>query len=477
MKRPIRSIFIAILILVYHTATAQHQEIAEQPATWKEKKDTEPINSRSLLQAFRTGHVSGHFRYFLMATDNENKLTDYVANALGGGLKFETTRFHNFQFGVSGFYIFNIGSSDLTKPDSTTKLFNRYETALFDIEDPTNKSNIDRLEELYLKYHFKKTDITIGKQLINTPFINLQDGRMRPTEVEGVWMNMNEIKKTNIEAGYLYRLSPRSTSAYYPVAESIGIYPSGVNTDGSKSDYKNNLTSNGIFSIGIKNQSVKNLTLQVWNLYVDQIFNSSLLQVDYKHTLSDRATLVAGLQSIYQTALQYGGNADQTKTYIENNSHSFTYGARLGLSRSNLEASINYNRITAAGRYLMPREWGRDPFYTFMPRERNEGLGDVHATTLKVNYSLLKNRLKTNGAVGYYKLPLVTEYRLNKYGMPTYVQANLDVRYEFAGSLRGFDAQLLLVRKINISDESLTDKQKFNKVNMTNLSFILNFHF
>jgi hypothetical protein len=40
-----------------------------------------------------------------MATNNESGLSDYFANALGGGVKFETAKFHNFQFGVSGYFI------------------------------------------------------------------------------------------------------------------------------------------------------------------------------------------------------------------------------------------------------------------------------------------------------------------------------------------------------------------------------------
>ena len=34
--------------------------------------------------------------------------------------------------------------------------------------------------------------------------------------------------------------------------------------------------------------------------------------------------------------------------------------------------------------FLMPREWGREPFYTFLPRERNEGLGGVNAWTCQL---------------------------------------------------------------------------------------------
>ena len=60
-----------------------------------------------------------------------------------------------------GFFIFNIGSSDLSKADLTTKQINRYEIGLFDIENASNKNDIDRLEELYLKYNFKKAALTL----------------------------------------------------------------------------------------------------------------------------------------------------------------------------------------------------------------------------------------------------------------------------------------------------------------------------
>jgi hypothetical protein len=125
----------------------------------------------------------------------------------------------------------------------------------------------------------------------------------------------------------------------------------------------------------------------------------------------------------------------------------------------------------------MPREWGRDAFYTFLPRERNEGLGDVNAYVIKLNYVKPKGNLKTSLGLGYYDLPMVSLYRLNKYGMPSYTQLNADVRYEFKGILQGFEAQLLYVYKWNSSNENLSDKNIFNKVNMSNTNLIVNFHF
>ena len=53
----------------------------------------------------------------------------------------------------------------------------------------------------------------------------------------------------------------------------------------------------------------------------------------------------------------------------------------------------------------MPREWGQEPFFTYLSRERNEGLGNVAAVMGKVNYFEPKTRIKSSLAAGYYRLP------------------------------------------------------------------------
>lgn len=469
-------IILTFFLLLGIHSVAQHQEISEKAKMWKEKSD-EKIDSTSILSVFKNGNFSGHFRYFFMATDNESGLSDYYANALGGGVKFETAKFHNLQFGVSGYYIHNVGSSDLSEKDPITNSSNRYEVGLFDLQNPTNKNNLSRLEELYIKYNFKNSDITMGKQLLNTSFINLQDGRMRPTEVDGIWIDFNELKKTKINVGYLYGISPRSTMKYFRVGESIGIYPTGVNPDGTKSGYAGNLDSDGIYIVGVQNESIKNLKALLWNQYTENIFNSALFQMDYKYDLNSNSKLLFGFQTIYQNALNFGGNEDPSKTYFEKNGNSQTFGGRLGWQNKKIEITLNYNRITAKGRYLMPREWGRDPFYTFMARERNEGLGDVHAVMTKIEYTNPKKIFKSHLAVGYFDLPDVKNATLNKYALPAYIQTNADVRYQFQGILKGFDAQILYVHKFNLGETYGSKNYMFNKTNMSNINFILNFNF
>lgn len=472
----IRLLMATIMLLTVNIMFAQHQEIGVKAEMYKGKAVT-TVDSTSLLSAFKRGHFNGHFRYFFMSTQNQKGLTDYFANAVGGGLRYETAKFNGFQFAVSGFYTYNIGSSDLGKTDSITGQSNRYEIALFDVEDPYNKNDIDRLEELYLKYNYRKTNIIIGKQIINTPFINLQDSRMRPTGVDGIWVESNEIKKLKIEAGWLYSISPRSTTRWYNPGESIGVYSTGVNIDGTKSGYQGNLKSKGLFIIGTHVELARNVKLHGWNLLAENIFNTALLQTDISFPLKNNNSLFTSAQVIRQDAVNNGGNKDVANTYFEKGGKAITFGIKAGWKNKRWETSINYNRITNDGRYLMPREWGQEPFFTYLSRERNEGLGNVSAVMGKVNYAVPKVRIKSSFAAGYYSLPDVNDYRLNKYGVPSYIHMRADVQYSFAGIMKGMDAQLLIVSKIREGETYNNKKFEFNKVNIMLYNFVLNYHF
>jgi hypothetical protein len=458
------------------TIKAQHQELAEKPQIWQGKSD-QHSDSNSVLNAFKRGQFNGHFRYFLMGTNNEKQLTDYYANAAGGGLRFETAPFLGFQFAVSGFYIFNIKSSDLSKPDSSTGPMNRYELGLFDIENPSNTKDIDRLEELYIRYKFGKSKVIFGKQLINTPFINLQDGRMRPTGVEGLYTEINASKRTVLEGALLYAISPRSTTRWYYIGESMGLNSQGLNVDGSKSNYFNHIRSDYIALLGLKHTVNSHVKFQLWNQYTDRIFNSSFEQVDFNFSIKRKHNFTLAFQGVQQFAVQDGGNSDPKMTYSAKGSKAFTFGAKFAYQRMNTDWSLNYNRITAHGRYLMPREWGRDPFFTFMARERNEGLGDVHAITAKYQNTIPTSTLKFNLAAGYYKLPDVKQTAFNKYGLPSYFQINADIRYQFSGFLKGLESQLLVASKFLQGETYRNPKYIINKVNLQNYNLVLNYYF
>ena len=469
-------LFIFLSTLISFFGVSQHQEVTEKPSMWKGKTKTTE-DSTSILHAFKAGTYHGHFRYYFSHTNNERQLSDYYANAIGGGLRFETAKFYKFQFGVSGFYFFNIGSSDFSKKDSISGQFNRYETALFDVENPNNHKDMDRLEELYLKYNFRKSDLVFGRQLINTPLMNLQDGRMRASGVEGLWFHINEWNKLKLEGGFLYAMSPRGTTRWYTGGESIGVYPGGVDHNGQKSKYSGNVESLGVGVLGLHYTPHKNLKIHAWDYLIENVMNTSFLQIDYEKKLAKNNILVGGLQGIYQFQVGDGGNSDQSLAYIQKDAKASTIGAKLGWKKDKWGVSLNYNHITKQGRFLAPREWGRDPFFTFLPRERNEGAGNVHAFVGKIDRNFPKAAIKASLGFGYVQMPDVHQFELNKYGLPSYSQINLDLKHPFTGKLTGLDVHFLTVVKINQAGSLNHDKYVINKVNMGLVNLILNYHF
>jgi len=429
----------------------------------------------NLLEAFEHGHFHGHFRTYFMATDNARDLSDYHALAAGGGLHFSTAPWHGFSFGVGGLFNYNLASSDLAARDSLTGAVNRYEIGLFDVEDPENRNDLDRIEELWLRYQWKKSHITVGQQSIQTPFVNYQDGRMRPTAEAGVWAEIKEIKNTKIEGGWLWKISPRSTVDWYGIGESIGLYPRGLNPDGTGSGYPENLESAGIGILGITRQLGKRTKIQVWEQYVENIFSTSFVQADYTHPFKNDHKLLLGLQFTHQDALAHGGNEDASKTYFKKGGHSNAISAQSGWQRGGWQALAAYTYITSDGRFLSPREWGREPFYTFMSRERVEGSGDSHSVTGRLNWQTENKKLRIEAIYGRFYLPDVKNAAINKYAFPSFQQANFDVRYAFSGMLEGLRVQFLYVWKGRLGEVYGNDKYVINRVDMSLYNLIFNY--
>lgn len=434
-----------------------------------------PKDSTCLKDCFLKAHWEAHARTFFMSTTNEAMLKDDYAMAAGAGIGLVTQPIYGFQLGLSGYFIYNVFSSHLEKPDPTTNGTNRYEIGLFDIENPTNKNDLDRLEELYIKYSYSKSAVTIGKININTPFVNPQDGRMRPTLEEGVWLNIHESHKFGFNGGWIWEISPRSTIKWFPLANSVGVYPGGVTSKGTKSDYSGNIVgSKGLAIANVYFKPKEHVKINVWNGLFENVMNTGIIEINTE-TQKTNFKLYQGLLFVHQDALNNGGNADQNLSYIDKGAQSNAISAQVGIKNKKINLSLNYTHITSDGRYLMPREWGKEVFYTFMPRERNEGYGGVHAIMAKSAFQFYQNKFKTGIVAGYYKLPDVKDFRLNKYGMPSYFHINYDASYTFDKFLKGMEIKVLVAYKLNAGETYDNLKYVYNKVNLLNLNFILDF--
>jgi hypothetical protein len=467
MERLILFLMIGLSHLLFFDASAQgihaHHEI---------EKDT-----NDLKHFLKKGNFYGHARSYMSSTMNDGNLSDYHAWGLGAGIGYETPKFLNhFQVALSGFFMFNMVSSDLQKPDAATGQLNRYEIGLFDIEKPSDHSDLDRLEELNLKiYLTNKSKFTIGRQIPASPFINPQDGRMRPTLIEAAVFDLKESEHLSLHGEYIWRISPRSTTRWFEIGESVGVYPTGLGTDGKPSSYKGRISSTGVGVVGVLYQK-KKWIIQFWNTYVGNVSNTAFVKMERKSKVRANKNWFFGGQGLYQSAIGNGGNAYQLDAYISKNAKSMVFSGRIGQQAEKFDWFFNATRITASARYLMPREWGREPFYTFMPRERNEGFGDVSAFTINTYFKPQKHiKLELSG--GYFRLPDIKNVVLNKYSMPTYSQLNVGLSYQFRRYFKGLNLLGLVVRKEELGETYQNSKYVFNKVNMTHLNLILNYYY
>ena len=81
--------------------------------------------------------------------------------------------------------------------------------------------------------------------------------------------------------------------------------------------------------------------------------------------------------------------------------------------------------------------------------------------------------MKSGIGYGYFSLPEVTNFELNKYGMPSYHQINISSSYNFDKFWQGLEIRTLLAGKLNADDENLAPKFIYNKVNMLNFNLIV----
>ena len=459
-----------LFILSVITLTVNAQDENNHHITMKSK------DSLCLKDCFIKAHWEAHTRSFFMATVNEGELKDDYALASGAGIGVLTLPFHGIQVGVSGFFMYNMFSSEINKADSLTLQPNRYEVGLFDLTNHNNKNDLDRLEELYIKYTYSKSSVTVGKININTPFLNPQDGRMRPTSEEGIWLSVLESKKIGFNGGWIWEISPRSTVEWFSMANSMGVYPSGVGVDGKKSNYFENVESAGMAIANVYFNPTEKIKINVWNGFLDNVMNTAMIEINTNQSLNEnKLKFYQGVQYLHQDAINHGGNENQSKTYMNENAQSNVISAQLGIKTKKVNTSINYTHITGDGRYLMPKEWGREVFYTFLPRERNEGFGNLHAFMTKTTLTLFKTKFKTSLGYGYYNLHDVKNYRLNKYGIPSYHQINYDASYSFDKFFKGLELKLLVAYKIRQGETYNNLKYVYNKVNMVNFNIILDF--
>jgi len=447
---------------------AQFEGESEENETHIDKK------GKKLGNDLLYGNFEFHMRTIYMATINQGSLLDYSALGSGAGLGYYSPSYKGFHVGFSGFFVFQLHQSNIYKADPKTGGVNRYEILLFDMNDLENRADLDRLEELYLTYEKKNLKIELGRQKFHSPLLNEQDNRMRGNIFSGLSARYH-YKEFHFTGAFFNAMTIRGTVDWYSVHESFGVYPFGRNPLGVDANYKENTHSDGIGIIGIKHHR-GNVKSQLWNYTADQVFNLSFWQSDWEKQ-GQFFHYKTGFQGFYQTALGEGGNPNPEKAFILPNEQTYALGGMAGFGKKKNLLSINYLGISKQGRFLFPREWGREAFYVTLPRERFEGVGGAQIFTLKYHQHLnKKENFTADLGLSQVNLSELNDIRHNKYGLPSYYHFSALLDYRFKGYWEGLDLKLLAVYK-RAQDQNIPDIFRLNRVDLWHFNLIVDYRF
>ena len=433
------------------------------------QESREQENAQTLGEIFRESEVEGHIRNFFMSTINEGSLKDYYTNAIGGALAFKTREYKGFKVGVKGIFTYKGFSSDLNEADETTGQISKWEHELYDITDFDNFNDLDRLEELYLRYSCRLGYITYGKLAIEeTPLLNESDGRMKPFAFKGLWFQYNKGNQA-LNLSLLDRVSPRSTVEWYDFNEAIGLVNNGFQPNGELADYRDKTESKGIALLQYENR-IQALKVRVNHWYLHRINHTSMVELDL-----DRNHWNLGLQYALQFPVRFQGELAYADRYVQPGENGQVFSARVAYDPERWQIGLGFTRAFDTGRFLFPKELGRDHFFTSIPRSRLEGFGDAEVITLSGEYRFKREgffaRLNLTEVFG----PGIGDFEFNKYNLDEYYQLNLRVHYELKGFLEGLHFDLLYIHKENRNTSAPADI--FNTSNFDQFSFVTNYEF
>jgi hypothetical protein len=461
----IAAVLLMLLSLTISVAFAQHGHSGE----------TGEPNEKLFGKVLETGSFEFHLRSYFMATVNQGELTDYSTWGTGAGIGYFSPRWKGLGVGFSGFFVFRHYENNITEKDPTTGLGNRYEITLYDVHHPENHKDMDRLEEFFISYQNVEWSVWAGRHKFESPFLNESDNRMRPNLFSGLSADYSPGNWKFTGAWFTHLIS-RGSLEWLPVEESVGFYSTGRNPLGSEEDYHHYIDSKGIGVIGAEYEE-EDWKVSSWNYLGEGMFGLAFLEATGKTDLNGSADFLTGFQGFYQGAVGDGGNPDPEKAYILPGEKTYGVGLRTGINWGHSTITLNYLGISDKGRFLFPREWGREKFFVSQQRERFEGMGGVNAITLKFDQTFIHDQLLVSLAAGHVQTPDLNNLKLNKYGLPNYLHFTGLVDYRLHGFFKGLDLQFLVAIKKEDRKEHLPQEYIINRVNMSNFNLILDYRF
>lgn len=331
----------SLFSLEFHTFSLKGMHLQERGNAMRKQDDS----NKDTLNI--SGYLKIAYQYSKYEEDEKN-----LQGAIGGALHFGQKLGKFIDFKTTLFTSQPI-FKDIRSDNVDIPLFDSQENGYF------------LLGELYATMHTDSTTLKIGRQVIDTPFVQEYDIAMIPNVFEGLSLHSEPIEELFLTAFWFHKMAG-------------GIYTDIPESFETINDNK------GIFSLGILSHIWENITNQVWIYQLETEEKYSYIDGAYTWKKDD-STINLALQYSYQTH--------------ENTKNSSAIGAKISVSLQDeqWQFSSAYNK-TLSGE--MDNGIGNGPFFV-----NNAYLGLADAGELGSAF---------NVSIGY---------------QPTYFEENLHFEY------------------------------------------------
>ncbi|MFT7002905.1 MAG: hypothetical protein ACJAWW_000239 [Sulfurimonas sp.] len=313
---------------------------------------------------FKKGEFYGALRSntFYYQFEDESAGDSHVVSGLGGSLVYKSATFADFDFTAGLYYSKSYfdGSKDQPSKASgdTLNLYNY---------GKTGDTSMGVLGQANLRYTgIAKTELILGRQLVETFYTKSNDTKMIPNTFDGLVATTKIIDKTAIKFAYLAKEKLRGREE----AHSVLMYDSSSSDGNNDSAMHKGLTKTALRAAGVStdaplitgdihNKSVKNLKLDASFYAVPELLSEIMLEANYKISLGD-FTVSPGMRYIKQFdngAGAIGGAAYDTKTAGYNDIDSLDaqmIAARVVAKISNYKFNLGYSNILDEADLITP---------------------------------------------------------------------------------------------------------------------------
>ncbi len=275
------------------------------------------------FEPFENIETDGELRFgAVQLKDLENKKR--TTFALGGRASLHTKELYGISANASFF--------------STNALFGKDKEAMF-LSSSSDSYAI--VGEAYLEANLMKTQVKVGRQLFESPFVNSDDIGMVPNTVEGYSLQNNSLSDTTVILAAFDKWS-------------------GVDSPNPERFSKMQNSGDFVLMAGLSYEGIKNTTLQAWNYKVDDN-NWNYLEASYE-------------TDDFSLAGQYSNQGDGNNIY-------------------GFDAVVNFNQLSLHTAYnsvngIVSNGFGGGPFFTSSEDHTVHETLDNEAILLGAEYTL-----------------------------------------------------------------------------------------